>query len=139
VAELDSIRRHIEAHDRLIEQFGMEILDVQPGTARVAMTVAPRHLNAADLCHGAAIFALADVAFALACNSHGVKALALEVSINYLRPARAGDRLVARAQEMHLGRRTGLYTIAVTGAGDREIAFLKATAYRLDEHLVPKG
>ena len=130
------VREHIQARDRLIEAFGMEIMDVGPGCAELRMTVSDAHLNAADLCHGAAIFALADVAFALACNSHGRQALALEVSVNYLRPARKGETLTARASELNLGNTTGLYRIVVENQDARKVAYLKATAYRLEGSFV---
>ncbi len=133
VTDIDEVRRHIQAYDRLIELFGMEILEVGYGQAAVGMTVSQDHLNAAGLCHGGAIFSLADVAFALACNSHGVKALALEVSISYMRPALPGERLVARAEEENRGRRTGVYLIRVTNSKGKEVALLKATAFCLDE------
>ncbi len=129
---IEKVKRHIEEHDRLIELFGMEIEKVEEGRSVVSMTVGHDHLNAAGLCHGGTIFALADVAFALACNSYGVMALALEVSVNYLRPSKPGDRLTAEASEINLGKKTGLYTIKVRNQENKEIAFLKATAFRIE-------
>ncbi len=126
------VREHIEKRDRLIELFGMKIEKVEPGKADVIMTVTENQLNAASLCHGGAIFSLADVAFALACNSHGIMALALEVSINYLRPAKKGETLKAMAREKNLGKRTGLYIVEVVNEKGKKVAFCKATAYRLD-------
>ncbi len=132
----DHVRALIEKRDKLVSLFGMEIEEVRAGEARVSMTVRSGHLNAAGLCHGAAIYALSDVAFALACNSHGRQALALEVSVNYLRPAKEGDRLTAVCSEFNIGNTTGLYHIAVTDQEGRRIAFLKATAYRFERSLV---
>ena len=54
------------------------------------MTVADQHLNAADVVHGGALFTLADLVFAVASNSHGQLALGINVSISYLKAARAG-------------------------------------------------
>ena len=132
----ERVRAHIEAGDRLVGQFGMTVEEVVPGGARVSMTVTADHLNAAGLCHGAVLFALADVAFALASNSHGQKALALEVAANYLRPAQEGDRITARAREISRGRTTGLYAIEITGQDQRLLAFFKATAFRFPDQLV---
>lgn len=129
---LEGIRTHIEAHDRLIELFSMTVESVTEGRAVVSMTVGEPHLNAAGLCHGGAVFSLADVAFALACNSHGTQALALEVAVNYIRPSRPGDRLTAVASEEFVGRKTGLYTIRVINQDQKEVAFLKATAFRIE-------
>ena len=133
----DRIKKHIEEHDRLIDIFGMNIDQVGRESAEVSMTVGPDHLNAAFICHGAAIFALADVAFALASNCGGKMSLALEASINYMRPAPEGTRLVARAVGIHEGRRTGVYKVSVTDEQGGNIAFLKATAYRVDSVSLP--
>ncbi len=129
---VDDVKRHIQEHDRLIEIFGMKIDSVEEGKASVSMTVGPDHLNAAFICHGAAIFALADVAFALAGNSSGKMALALECAINYMRPAKPGTLLVASATAIHQGRKTGVYTVTVRDGDGRDVAFFKATAFRVD-------
>ncbi len=131
--DIDQVKHYIEEKDMLIHQFGMEILEVTIGRAAVSMEVRPEHLNAAGFCHGGVIFSLADVAFALACNSHGTMALALDVSISYLRPCVPGDRLVARAEEEKIGKRTGLYIIKVTNSESKKVAILKATAFRMGE------
>ncbi len=134
---VDKVRSHIQEHDRLIEIFGMKIDDVREGRAVVSMTVGPDHLNAAFICHGAAIYALADVAFALAGNSSGKMALALECAINYMRPAEPGARLVAEASAMHQGRQTGVYTVHIKDSEGRDVAFFKATAFRVDASSLP--
>jgi len=131
----DGIIKLIETRDRLIGIFGMVVEDAGPGTARVSMTVRPEFLNAASLCHGGAIFSLADVAFALASNSHGTMALALETSMNFMRPAPDGETLTAVATELSLGKTTGLYTVTVTNGEDKPVAFMKATAYRFPDAL----
>ncbi len=131
--ELEEIRAHIEKHDRLITLFNMTVLDVEVGRAVVKMEIGEDHLNAANLCHGGAIFSLADVAFALACNSHGSMALALEVSANYVRPARLSEVITAEAKELHQGRRTGVYFIEVRNQDGKHVAFFKATSYRVDQ------
>ena len=135
---VEKVRSHIQKHDRLIEIFGMDIDDVQEGRAVVSMTVGPDHLNAAFICHGAAIYALADVAFALAGNSSGKMALALECAINYMRPAEPGARLVAEAAAMHQGRQTGVYTVNIRDGQGRNVAFFKATAFRVDAASLPE-
>ncbi len=125
------VRGHIEAHDRLIGLFDMQIQEVLPGMARVSMKVGPDHLNAAGICHGGAIFSLADVAFALAVNSMGVMALALEISVNYLRPANEGTILTATAEQVHAGKSTTLFVVKVKDEASQMVAFFKATAFRL--------
>lgn len=132
---VEKVKNLINEHDKLISLFGMKIEKVAPGSAVVSMKVKEEHLNAARLCHGATIYALADVAFALACNSHGRQALALEVGLNYLRPAKLGEELRAVAEEENLGNTTGVYCIRVFNQEGKKVAFLKATAYRFERSL----
>ncbi|HJU22071.1 MAG TPA: hotdog fold thioesterase, partial [Casimicrobiaceae bacterium] len=74
------------------------------------------------LAHGGMIFLLADTAFAYACNSHNVNALAQQASIVFLAPAKEGDRLVAEAQEQSVSGRSGVYQVRVTTADGKDIA-----------------
>ncbi len=112
---------------------------VKPGHSRVSLTVDDTMTNFHGTTHGAVVFAVSDMAFAAACNSHGRVAVALNVSICFLRPSFAGDRLVAEAREVHNGRNTSLYDIQVfneaTGA---LIARSQDQAFRLDDWIVPE-
>ncbi len=107
--------------DRASQALGMELLEVGVGTARVAMTITPTMTNGFETAHGGFIFALADSAFAFACNSHGRQAVAAQCAISYLRPGKIGDRLIAEARELVLAGRTGIYDVRVT-SGDQVIA-----------------
>jgi len=127
------IKEKVEKDDKLVNIFGMKIHQVETGYALVTMEINETHLNAAMVCHGAAILALADVAFALASNSHGTLALALEISINYLRPAKVGDKLKAICKEENLGKKTGLYITKVFNQDEKLVAMMKSTAYRFEE------
>jgi acyl-CoA thioesterase len=133
--EAKRVRGIIEKNDHLISLFGMEIEEVGEGTAAVSMTVGEQHLNAAHTCHGGTIFSLADVAFALACNSHGNLALAVDMSISFLKAVAPQERITALCSEKHRGKRIGSYHIEVTGKGGGLVALLKATAFITDEVL----
>ena len=98
----------------------MQVVETGTGRAAVRMTVREDMLNGHRLCHGGLVFALADSAFAFACNSHGESALAAAASIDFLQPARAGDVLTALAVETWRSGRTGLTEVTVTNqAGER--------------------
>jgi acyl-CoA thioesterase len=99
--------------DNASHGLGMQILDVGPGRAVLAMSVTERMLNGHGSCHGGFIFALADSAFAFACNSHGQPAVAQHCAITYVSPGQLGMRLVAEAQERQRGERSGIYDITV--------------------------
>jgi acyl-CoA thioesterase len=94
------------------------------------MKIGKDHVNAAHVCHGGVIFSLADVAFALACNSHGTLALALDMSISFLKAVQVGETITARCEERHAGKSTGCYTIEVSDSGNNVVALVKATAFR---------
>ncbi|MGH9416357.1 MAG: hydroxyphenylacetyl-CoA thioesterase PaaI [Terriglobales bacterium] len=99
--------------DAASKALGMELVDYGPGFARVTMRVRADMLQGHGTCHGGFIFALADSAFAFACNSHGYTAVASGCSIEYLAPAQAGDLLEAEAREVAVNGRSGLYDVAV--------------------------
>ena len=101
------------AGDKASQGLGMEVVEVGPGRARLAMTVTERMLNGHGSCHGGFIFSLADSAFAFACNSHGSPAVAQHCTVTYISPGRLGMRLVAEAQERQRGERSGIYDITV--------------------------
>ena len=109
------------SNDRASQGLGMILLEVGVGAARVAMTVTPAMTNGFGTAHGGFIFALADSAFAFACNSHGGQTVAAACSITYLSPGKAGDRLIAEAREVARSGRTGLYDVRVT-CGETVIA-----------------
>jgi acyl-CoA thioesterase len=113
------------ADDRAIRGLGIAFEDVGPGHARVSMTVAESMLNSHGICHGGFIFALADTAFAYACNSHGQSAVAQHNSITFLRPGRLGERLTAEATERSRAARSGIYDVRVTGADGAVVAELR--------------
>jgi len=124
----ERVKVYISGRDRLMYLLEAEVLEASPGYARVAITVEDKHLNA-EVCHGGVLFSLSDLAFALAGNSHGYLALALEVSISFLRVARLGERVAAKAREGYLGRRTGFYIITVTNQEGKKIALVKGTSF----------
>src|SRR5882762_9755883 len=93
---------------------GMEIVEIRPGQATMAMTVQPHMVNGQRIAHGGFIFLLADSTFAFACNSHNERAVAAQCNISFIRPGKLGDRLVATAREISRNGRSGIYDVRVT-------------------------
>ena len=89
-----------------------------PGRARSALTVAARHVNGHGICHGGYVFLLADAAFAYACNSYGVSAVAAGADIDFLRPVPLGAELVAEAVERARSGGPGSTTSRVRVGGE---------------------
>lgn len=113
----DAVRRYL-AEDAAARTLGVTVSSVGPGSVTACLTIRPEMLNGSGTAHGAALFALADIAFALACNSHGFPAVGRSCSIEYLAPAVAGDVLRATAVERVLVGRGGIYDVAVSRDAD---------------------
>jgi len=107
--------------DRASQALGMVLESVTPGGARLSMTVRPDMVNGHDLCHGGLIAALADSAFAFACNSHGTVTVASGFDVQLLESARLGDQLVADAREVAVRGRSGVYDVSVR-CGEKVVA-----------------
>lgn len=133
LAAAEAAARALFANDRASQGLGMHLGKVEPGVATVTMTVRPDMCNGHGICHGGLIFALADSAFAFACNSHGPATVAAAVAIDFLAPALAGDALTAVARERWLGGRAGLYDLTVTRADGTTIAHARGRSHRLKE------
>ena len=97
------------------------------------MTPTAEHCNLAGAVHGGVLFALADTAFEVACNSYGRLAVALESSCHYSRSAQIGEVLTAGASEVARSRRTASYRIDVRDHDGDLVAWYMALAYRTDE------
>jgi acyl-CoA thioesterase len=108
---------------------GIKLLEVSPGRARVKMEIGEQHMNSHGTVHGGAIFTLADTAFALASNSHGVPAAAINAHISYLTAARAGV-LYAEAEEFARNPKLASYTVQVTDEHGAKIAIFQGMVYR---------
>ncbi len=117
-------------NDRFRDLLGIEVIEVRDGFANMIMRTTNKHLNFAGLTHGGAIFALADCAFAEACNFGDNKAVAVQVSINYLKPSSEGDTLVAEACRVSEGKTFALYNVAIYRE-TKLIATFSGLAYKL--------
>ena len=107
------------------DTMGMELLACEPGRAVMRMAVQPLHLNGHQICHGGFIFTLADSTFAFACNSHNRNAVAAGCSIEFLRPAHAGDVLTCEGVEQTLSGRHGIYDMRVSNQRGEVVAMFR--------------
>jgi acyl-CoA thioesterase len=134
------IQPEIENHlrnDAFARWLGATIETIEPGFSRVSLVVSESMLNFHGMTHGGLVFALGDIAFAAASNSHGQTALALNVAVNFVRATGVGDHLVAEAREVHLGGATALYDIVVSERNSGQlVAKSQATVYRKRQSFV---
>jgi phenylacetic acid degradation protein PaaD len=122
----DSVTRML-AGDAASRALGIEVRDVSAGAATATMRIRADMLNGHGITHGAFVFAVADTAFACACNSHGPLAVAAAVDITFIVPSHAGDLLEARAVERTRFGRSGIYDVTVR-RGDEVIAEFRGTS-----------
>ena len=131
----DRLQKIVEKirQDPFARALGIELLELKAGYSRTVMTVTENMLNFHGIPHGGAIFSLADAAFAAASNSHGTKAIALNMSISYLAAVPIGTKLYAEAIEEKLGRRTALYRITIQSEAGKLVASCQGLVYRKEE------
>ncbi len=115
--------------DYFAEQLGIQIVEAKDGYAKVTMKIQKNHLNGLGFTHGGAIFSLADYAFAQACNFGDNVAVAVQVSINFLKPSVEGDTLTAEATRVSDGKTIGLYNVTVRNQ-DKQVAFFSGLAFK---------
>ena len=113
--------RAMWAADAASAGLGMDLVALDVGRAVVRMAVTETMVNGHAIAHGGFVFALADSAFALACNSHGPVTVAAGCDITFVSPARLGDVLVAEALERAVFGRSGLTDVSVRVEGSGEL------------------
>lgn len=124
-------------HDLFSQWLGIEVLEVKEGSSKIKMTVRPEMINGFGIVHGGIAFSLADSAFAFSCNNRNVLSVALDTSINFLKPVHVGDTLIAEAKELHNGKATGLYHISISNQRGHVVAVFKGTCFRTDKKIMP--
>jgi acyl-CoA thioesterase len=127
---------HMMQHDLFSQWLGIEVLEIKEGYSKIKMTVRKEMMNGLGILHGGIAFSLADSAFAFACNNRNVLSVALDTSINFLKPVHVNDVLTAEAKELHNGKSTGLYHITITNQNEHAIAIFKGTCFRTSKNLI---
>lgn len=129
------------AREPFREKFGLRLVDLDAGYSRVEMVFTPDMENIFGMAHGGALFALIDEAFETASNSHGVMAVALNMTVSYTATPSPGATLTAEAKELNRTSKTALYDITVVDDTKRVIAKCQALVYRTGKPLpfLPPG
>ena len=123
--------------DDLFSQWlGIEVIEITEGYSKIKMTVRTEMMNGLGIVHGGIAFSLADSAFAFACNNRNVLSVALDTSINFLKPVQVGDILIAEAKELHNGKSTGLYQVSISNQQQHMVALFKGTCFRTHRKLI---
>jgi len=116
--------------DHFRELLGINVLEVKDGYSKMSLKIEKKHINAAGFTHGGVMFALADCAFAEAVNFGDKRAVAIQVSINYLRPTSEGDVLTAEARTVSDGKTLALCSVTVKKE-NKDVAMFSGLAYKI--------
>ncbi len=127
---------HLLEKDLFSKWLGIEVLEIKEGYCKIKIIIRNEMVNGFGIVHGGVTFSLADSAFAFACNNRNNLSVALDTSINFMKPAHVGDVLTAEAKEIHNGKSTGLYQIFITNQNDHLIALFKGTCFRTNKKLL---
>lgn len=126
------------AADRASREFmGLELVSCEPGRAVMRVTVRGDMLNGHEICHGGLIFTLADSTFAFACNSRNLVTVASGCSIEFLKPARAGDVLTCEGVEQLLQGRYGVYDMKVSNQRGEVVAMFRGKSTTIQGTVLP--
>ncbi len=124
------------AGDKASKALGIKIEIREAGSATAHMRVRDDMINGFDVCHGGLLFTLADTAFAFACNAYDRISFAASANIEFLRPAREGDKLKATAREEYRGSRSGYYAVTVENDLGELIALFRGRAVSRDQPVI---
>ncbi|MCY1400926.1 Acyl-coenzyme A thioesterase PaaI [compost metagenome] len=127
----DACAQEMFERDQASRRMGMNLLSAGPGRSSVSMRVREDMIQGHGTCHGGYLFALADSAFAFACNSYNDATVAIGCSIDYVAPARQGDLLTATASEQSRSGRTGNYDVRIENQHGQLIALFHGKSYKV--------
>jgi acyl-CoA thioesterase len=130
--------REFFKNDRFAEHSGIELLEIGEGRAKARMPIRDWHRNGVNLVHGGAIFTLADLVFAVASNSHGTVAVAINAGIWFVKAAKEGT-LYAEAKEVSRNPKLAVYAIEVTDDAGELVAKFEGMVYRKKDPIVPQA
>jgi acyl-CoA thioesterase len=122
--------------DRASGMLGMTVVVSLPGRAVVTMAIRDDMLNGFDITHGGFVFALADTAFAIACNDDDASTVSSGAEITFLKPTNSGQTLMATAMRRSTRGNTGVFDVTVTDDSGDVVAEFRGHSRKLRAALV---
>lgn len=109
---------------------GIKVEEVKAGEATLSMPIIQEiHGNLFGMAHGGATASLADTAMGLACVSLGKRVVTLDMNINYIYGAAAGETMTAVAKVLHNGQHTVVVEAEHRDAAGKLLAIARGTFY----------
>ena len=116
--------------DRASAGLGMVVQVNEPGRAVVSMPIRDDMLNGFDITHGGFVFAVADTAFAIACNDSEALTVAAGADVSFLATSTTGDVLTAVATARATAGRSGIYDVEITNQRGEIVAEFRGRSRR---------
>jgi acyl-CoA thioesterase len=116
--------------DYFSQWLGIERLEEKDGFCKLKMTIRPEMCNGFEIAHGGISYSLADSALAFASNSHGRQAVSVDTSISHIKPLKAGDVIIATAEEKSCTNKIAIYEVRVEKENGELVALFKGTVFR---------
>ena len=131
-SSLDEVREYYSKDEFANKCLNAQIddYDFETGVAKVSMTIDDRHHNALGGVMGGVLFALADYALAIACNTNQPNSVSVDHSISFMKAAK-GQRLIAIAKPMRLGKRLAFFSVDIYDEKDTYVSHMTATVCRI--------
>lgn len=134
-----SVAKRMLAQEGTGAAWDLRIEQARAGRTRVSMIITDAMLNGHGMAHGGLIFALADTAFAYACNSRNIKTVAQSASISFLCPVKRGEKVIAEAREEATAGRSGVYSVTVSGEDGRVVAVFQGLSRSIGGAVVERS
>lgn len=108
----------------LLQTLGIQLREIGDSHAVMEVTVSDMHRNYFGGAHGGLLATLVDTAsfFPRPLLPSGTICTTTSLNVGYIRPAALGDRLTARSELVHMGRRTASVKVEVTNQEDKLVA-----------------
>jgi acyl-CoA thioesterase len=116
--------------DLFSQWLGIKRVEERSGFCKLKMIIRSEMCNGFEIAHGGITYSLADSALAFASNSHGRQAVSIETSISHIQPLKAGDIIIATAEEKSYGNKIAIYEVRVEKEDGSLVALFKGTVFR---------
>jgi uncharacterized protein (TIGR00369 family) len=128
-AQAHALVGRLLAADGFGQHLGIELVEAKRGAVSVRMQLQREHINFLGTCHGAVIFALADMALGLAANSFGAISALVHADITVHAGSKEGDWITAHAAEVSRTRKLAVCRVDVARADGTLLSCVTSTCY----------
>jgi acyl-CoA thioesterase len=130
MADIDEMRKRFDDSPCAV-YFGMKLVELEPGYARVKLELKKEFLNWENMIQGGVIATLLDQAFGCACNTLDNIHVAVQMNIHFLAAARVGETVYAESRVLHAGKRVGASEMTAVDSNGKTIARASGTTVNL--------